>query len=196
MYAWRKLQQALTGTGNMPAAVAPKVLEPGVLMPLPEDAIALVPMRSMVMFPGVIAPVTIGRQRSVAAAQESARSERKLGFLLQREAGEIDPKQDDLHWVGTAGQVLRYVTGAEGAHHLVVQGQSRFRVLEFLEGWPFLVGRVQYVEESQATGACPVSLYDGASIAKLLEDTDVAVQRSNIMVAYPDFELFDALKGV
>ncbi len=152
MYAWRKLQQALTGTGNMPAAVAPKVLEPGALKPLPEDAIALVPMRNMVMFPGVIAPVTIGRQRSVAAAQESARSERKVGFLLQREAGENDPKQDDLHWVGTAGQVLRYVTGAEGAHHLVVQGQSRFRVIEFLEGWPFLVGRVQYVEESQATG--------------------------------------------
>jgi ATP-dependent Lon protease len=48
--------------------------------------------------------------------------------------------------VGTAGQVVRYITGGEGAHHMVVQGQSRFRALEFLEGWPFLVARVQYVE--------------------------------------------------
>jgi len=152
MYGWRKLQQALTGNGNAPAAVAPKAPDPAVLKPLPEDAIALVPLRNMVMFPGVIAPVTIGRRRSVAAAQEAARTESRVGFLLQRDAGENDPKQDDLHWVGTAGQVLRYVTGGEGAHHLVVQGQSRFRVLEFLDGWPFLVGRVQYVEEGQVSG--------------------------------------------
>ena len=67
-----------------------------------------------------------------------------------------------------------------------------------VSGWLLTSGQVLSGarEESQATGACPVSLYDGASIAKLLEDTDVAVQRSNIMVAYPDFELFDALKGV
>jgi ATP-dependent Lon protease len=152
MYGWRKLQQALTGNGNAPAAVAPKAPDPAALKPLPEDAIALVPLRNMVMFPGVIAPVTIGRRRSVAAAQEAARTESRVGFLLQRDAGENDPKQDDLHWVGTAGQVLRYVTGGEGAHHLVVQGQSRFRVLEFLDGWPFLVGRVQYVEEGQVSG--------------------------------------------
>jgi ATP-dependent Lon protease len=48
--------------------------------------------------------------------------------------------------VGTAGQVVRYITGAEGTHHLVVQGQSRFRVLEFLEGWPFLVARAEIIE--------------------------------------------------
>ena len=52
-------------------------------------------------------------------------------------------KADDLYWVGTAGQIVRYITGAEGTHHLVVQGQSRFRVLQFLEGWPFLVARVE-----------------------------------------------------
>ncbi len=57
--------------------------------PLPEDAIALVPVRSIVLFPGVLAPVTIGREKSVAAAQEAARHERCVGFLLQR-----DPKLD------------------------------------------------------------------------------------------------------
>ena len=43
--------------------------------------------------------------------------------------------------------MVRYITGGEGAHHMVVQGQNRFRVLEFLAGWPFLVARVQYVAE-------------------------------------------------
>ena len=102
------------------------------LKPLPDDAMIIIPMRNTVLFPGVISPVTVGRATSVAAAQEAVRSEKKVGFLLQRDPQKNDVKPEDLYWVGTAGQVVRYITGAEGTHHLVVQGQSRFRVLEFL----------------------------------------------------------------
>jgi len=116
------------------------------IKPLPHDAMILIPMRNTVLFPGVISPITVGRVASVAAAQEAVRSERKVGFLLQKDPQKNDVKPEDLYWVGTAGQVVRYITGAEGTHHLVVQGQSRFRVLEFLEGWPFMVARVQMVE--------------------------------------------------
>ena len=114
--------------------------------PLPEDALILIPMRNTVLFPGVISPITVGRPSSVAAAQEAVRSERKIGFLLQRDPAINEVKPEDVFWVGTAGQVVRYITGNDGTHHLVVQGQTRFRVLEFLEGWPFLVARVQYIE--------------------------------------------------
>src|SRR3954462_15625466 len=115
------------------------------LKPLPEDALVIVPLRNAVLFPGVMSPVTIGRAPSVAAAQEAVRNEQPIGFLLQRDPQKNELGPDDLHWVGTVGQVVRYLTN-EGAHHLVVQGQSRFRVLEFLEGWPFLVARVAIVE--------------------------------------------------
>ena len=113
---------------------------------LPDDALIVIPMRNTVLFPGVISPITVGRKSSVAAAQEAVRSEKKVGFLLQRDPQKDEVKPDDLHWVGTSGQVVRYITGGESAHHLVVQGQSRFRVLEFLEGWPFLAARVQLIE--------------------------------------------------
>jgi ATP-dependent Lon protease len=118
----------------------------GSLKALPEDALILIPMRNTVLFPGVISPITVGRPSSVAAAQEAVRAERKVGFLLQKDPQKNEVKPDDLYWVGTAGQVVRYITGGEGAHHMVVQGQSRFRALEFLEGWPFLVARVQYID--------------------------------------------------
>ncbi|MBV8032292.1 MAG: endopeptidase La [Betaproteobacteria bacterium] len=118
--------------------------------PVPQDAMILIPMRNTVLFPGVISPITVGRAISVAAAQEAVRTERKLGFVLQRDAAKDDVKPDDLYWVGTAGQVVRYITGQENTHHLVVQGTARFRVLEFLEGWPFLVARVQMVEGNDA----------------------------------------------
>ncbi|HEX5476827.1 MAG TPA: LON peptidase substrate-binding domain-containing protein, partial [Burkholderiales bacterium] len=106
----------------------------------------IIPMRNTVLFPGVISPVTVGRRASVAAAQEAVRSERRIGFLLQRDGQKDQVKSEDLYWVGTSGQVVRYITGAEGTHHLVVQGHERFRALEFIEGWPFLVARVQPVE--------------------------------------------------
>ncbi|TMH65452.1 MAG: AAA family ATPase, partial [Betaproteobacteria bacterium] len=137
----------LLAQDKQPVAAAPaEKPRAGAVKPVPEDALILIPMRNTVLFPGVISPVTVGRQGSVAAAQEAVRSERKVGFLLQRDPQKNDVGPNDLYWVGTAGQVVRYITGGEGAHHMVVQGQSRFRALEFLEGWPFLVARVQYIE--------------------------------------------------
>ena len=131
------------------AAPAPGRRNPSVKA-IPEDAMILIPMRNTVLFPGVISPITVGRPASVAAAQEAVRSERRIGFLLQRDAAQDKVGPDDLYWVGTAGQVVRYIAGAEGTHHLVVQGQSRFRALEFLEGWPYLVARVQSIEANDA----------------------------------------------
>jgi ATP-dependent Lon protease len=121
--------------------------KPAATKPLPEDALIVIPMRNTVLFPGVISPITVGRPTSVAAAQEAVRLEKRVGFLLQRDPQTNEVKPEDLYWVGTAGQVVRYITGAEGTHHLVVQGQTRFRVLEFLPGWPYLVARVQFVEQ-------------------------------------------------
>ena len=131
-------------TKEAASAAAPGKQAP--MKPLPDDALIIIPMRNTVLFPGVISPVTVGRPASVAAAQEAVRTEKKVGFLLQRDPQTNEVKPEDLYWVGTAGQVVRYITGAEGTHHLVVQGQNRFRVLEFLSGWPFLVGRVQMIE--------------------------------------------------
>ena len=67
-----------------------------------------------------------------------------------------------------------------------------------VSGWLLTSGQVLSGarEEASATGASPVALYDGASLAKLLEETDVAVQRATLSIAYPDFELFETLKGV
>jgi ATP-dependent Lon protease len=120
--------------------------------PIPEDALILVPLRSAVLFPGIITPLAVGRGSSVAAVQEAARLGRKVGFLLQRDPKTNQVGADDLHWVGTAGEIVRYVPAAEGVHHLAVQGQSRFRVSEFLGGWPFLVGRVVWVPEATEGG--------------------------------------------
>src|SRR5499427_174723 len=115
--------------------------------PLPEDAIAIVPVRNLVMFPGTVIPLTVGRERSRAAAQEATRLQRPLGVLLQNKPDVEEPGPDDLHWVGTTATVLRYITAPDGTHHAICSGQKRFRVLQFLEDYPFLTARVQTIED-------------------------------------------------
>ena len=119
---------------------------------LPEDALIIVPVRNMVLFPGMILPITIGRANSIAGAQQAVKTERPIGIVLQRNP-EIDrPGKDDLFPVGTRANVLRYVTTPDGAHHIICQGQQRFRVVELLEGYPFLAARVALIEEPEASG--------------------------------------------
>src|SRR5262249_48221901 len=90
----------------------------GTVLSIPAYALIIVPVRNMVLFPGMILPLSIGRENSIAAAQQAVRGERPIGLLLQRDRSHENPGPDDVHRAGTVAQVLRYVTTPEGGHHL------------------------------------------------------------------------------
>ena len=115
--------------------------------PLPAGTIPVLPVRSTVLFPGVIVPLAIGRERSIAAVEEALRSELPVAVLMQRDPDVSEPDGTDLHDVGTVASVLRFLTGRDGTHHLVCQGDQRFRVREFVSGLPFLAVRIDRIEE-------------------------------------------------
>jgi len=117
-----------------------------------DDMLIILPVRNLVLFPGVVSPVSMARERTVAGAQEAVRTERKVGFLLQKDPSVDEPGPDDLYKVGTVATVLRYVT-QDGTHHLVVQGERRFRVLDFQPGLPFMLARVEYLAETGLTSS-------------------------------------------
>ncbi|HEY2036652.1 MAG TPA: LON peptidase substrate-binding domain-containing protein, partial [Steroidobacteraceae bacterium] len=123
------------------------------LPPLPADAVPIVALRNVVLFPGIVLPVTLGREESIAAAQEAVRTGRKVGLLLQRDATEEKPTPRDLYEVGVVATVVRYVTAPDGAHHLVCQGESRFRLLQVVRETPFLAARVDLLPEPEEKGA-------------------------------------------
>jgi ATP-dependent Lon protease len=125
----------------------------GATRPLPDDALIILPVRNVVMFPGAVFPITVGRDRSRAAAQEAVRLERPLGVLLQSKPDVDEPGPDDMHWVGTSASVLRYITTPDGLHHAIARGVQRFRVLQFLDGWPFTVARVQFIDDTAEADA-------------------------------------------
>ena len=117
---------------------------------LPDDALIIIPMRNLVLFPGQIIPITVGRERSIAAAQAAASGGRPVGVLLQRNSEALEPTKEALYQVGTVASILRYLTRPDGSHHVVCQGDQRFRVIEFLEGYPFLVARVERFKDVAA----------------------------------------------
>src|SRR5215813_8464156 len=117
------------------------------LVRIPDDALIIVPVRNIVLFPGVVAPITIARPKSIAAAQQALREQRQIGILLQRNADVDDPAPDDLYRVGTVANIVRYITAPDGGHHIICQGVQRVRMLDFLPGTPFLAARVLHVPE-------------------------------------------------
>ncbi len=119
----------------------------GAALSIPEDALIIVPVRNMILFPGMILPLNIGRESTIAAAQQAVRNERPIGLLLQRDPSTDNPGPDDVHRAGAVAQILRYVTTPDGGHHLICQGQERFVVREFLPGYPFLVARVERIAD-------------------------------------------------
>ncbi|MBM0103992.1 endopeptidase La [Steroidobacter sp. S1-65] len=118
-----------------------------------DDMLVVIPVRNLVLFPGTVVPVAINRDRSLAAAQEAVRNNRKVGFLLQHDPDLQAPTGSDLYSTGTVANIVRYVTGADGTHHLVVQGERRFRVLDWQNGLPYMVARVEYLPDPSNVGS-------------------------------------------
>src|SRR5512139_3549145 len=97
---------------------------------LPPDVVAIVPMRNVVLFPHVLLPITVGREKSIAAVQHASQAKVPLGIVMQRNAAADDPGRADLLDVGTLANVARVVESDDGLRHAVCQGLRRFRIIE------------------------------------------------------------------
>lgn len=190
MKHWPLQQQMRSGEETEGAAdtgqAAPRRAT-GAAKPLPDDALILIPVRNAVLFPGVLSPMTVGRATSVAAVQEAVKTGAQVGCLLQRDPNKTEVTPSDLYWVGTAGPIVRYVTGPDGGHHFAIHGQSRFRVLQFLEDWPFLVARVAMIEQPPMDGP--------AVEARFLQLKERALEAIELLPQLPE-ELAGVLQGI
>jgi len=116
-------------------------------LPLLPDSLIIVPVRGMVLFPGVALPIALNRPRSILAAQRAVREQKPVGIVMQRNVEADDPIPADLHRMGTVANIVRYITAPDGTHHLICQGEQRFRVVDYLTGWPFFVAQALRIPE-------------------------------------------------
>jgi ATP-dependent Lon protease len=110
----------------------------------------ILPLHSLVIFPSGLSPLTVGRPLSLAAAEAALSAEEKLlGVLTQRSESESDPTPDLLYSVGTLVVINRMIRapGSEEVLPVIVNGQERIRVLEFVQQKPYLKARIEVLPE-------------------------------------------------
>ena len=113
------------------------------------DILPILPLRNTVMFPGVVLPITVGRQKSLQLIQEVYRGNRLIGTIAQKDGSIDDPAQADLYQVGTIAQVLKILEMPDGTTSVIIQGKRRFEVQEYIQEFPYFKAKVTPLEDFQ-----------------------------------------------
>ena len=92
------------------------------------ESLPILPLKNTVLFPGVVVPITVGRDRSLALVKEAYAGDRIIGVVTQKDMDVEEPTYDDLHTVGTVAQILKLIKMPDGSRSVVIQGKSIFKV--------------------------------------------------------------------
>ncbi len=114
------------------------------------DDLPILPLKNTVLFPGVVIPITVGRNKSLTLVKESYAGDRLLGALSQKDAEIDDPKKDDLARVGAIAQILKILEMPDGSTSVIIQGKRRFEVEEIVATNPFFRAKVKLLEDTKA----------------------------------------------
>src|SRR3954469_6907084 len=117
------------------------------------NSLPILPIRNIVVFPGTVMPLNVGRQKSKNLLDEVMPAEKLIGVVTQRNADVEDPKMEDLHSVGVACMILKLFKLPDGNQSIIVHGMARFRVLEIEKTEPFAVAKIEVLEDKIDGGA-------------------------------------------
>ncbi|WP_138429394.1 endopeptidase La [Fodinibius saliphilus] len=107
------------------------------------DELPILPLKNTVLFPGVVVPITVGRDRSLNLVKEAYESDKTIGVVSQRDEEDEDPDGEDLYEVGTVAQILKLIKMPDGSKSIVIQGKTTFKVEEFLQKDPYFKATVK-----------------------------------------------------
>lgn len=113
------------------------------------DELAILPLRNNVLFPGVVIPITVGRDKSIRLIQEANKGNKIIGVVSQKDLEDESPEFVDLHNVGTVAQILRLLKMPDGSSTIIIQGKRRFEIVEPVATEPFMRAKVRVLQEER-----------------------------------------------
>ena len=146
---------------------------------LPET-LPVLTLRNTVLYPGVVLPITVGRDATLKLVKDAYAGERLVGVVAQKRAEVENPGPDDLYRVGTAATILKLIKMPDGSVSIVIQGQRRIEVEEYTQLEPYLEARVRPVEEPEPDAEDPAELD-----ARVRSVKELAVQIVNLSPNLP-----------
>ena len=113
----------------------------------------LLPLRNNVLYPGVVIPIAVGREKSIKAVKKAHKSDKLIGVIAQRKTNIDDPEGDDLHTIGTIAKIVKMLKMPDGGTTLIIQGKRRFELTNLVKNEPYLEGEAQKLEDVQLENA-------------------------------------------
>lgn len=121
----------------------------GVIIP---KEIALLPLRNTVLFPGVVLPITVGRDKSIKAVNDAYKTDKLIGVVAQKDSNVEDPTTADLEDIGTVARIVKMIKMPDGGTTIIIQGKSRFLIESILGDDPYFKARIKKLDEEDSPG--------------------------------------------
>ncbi|AFL86239.1 ATP-dependent protease La [Belliella baltica DSM 15883] len=112
------------------------------------SVIPILSVRNTVLFPGVVIPITVGRQRSIKLVKKAQRGDKLIGVCAQVNPNNDDPSWDDIYHVGTLAKIIKMIVLPDGNTTIIIQGKKRFKISETLTEDPYFTAKADYLEEN------------------------------------------------
>ncbi|MDQ6610195.1 MAG: endopeptidase La, partial [Bacteroidota bacterium] len=123
--------------------------DPNEKIEVPEE-IALLPLRNTVLFPGVVLPITVGRDKSIKAVNDSYKGSRLIGVVSQKDTNIEDPASKDLESIGTLAKIIKQIKMPDGGTTIIIQGKSRFTIDAITSEEPYFKAKITSLVEEEA----------------------------------------------
>ena len=138
-----------------------------------KDVLPLLPLKNTVLFPGVVIPITIGRDKSIKAVKDAYSGDRLVGVVAQIDSNVEEPQPQDLHQVGSVAKILKMLKMPDGSTTAIIQGRIRFKIKEVVSSEPYYSASIEQLvdvdpKDDQSFDAIMLSIRElSASIIKL-----------------------------
>lgn len=109
-----------------------------------DEVLPMLALKNTVMFPGVIIPVTIGREKSIFAVQEAYEGNKNIAILTQKDPRSEDPTKKDLFQMGVVAKILKLIKMPDGTSTAILQGRKKVKIIDLIESEPFLKGTFEF----------------------------------------------------
>jgi ATP-dependent Lon protease len=106
------------------------------------EILPILPLRNTVLFPGVVIPITVGRDKSIKLIKEHYKATRIIGVVAQKDAQVEDPEVNDLNEIGTVAYIMKILQMPDGSNTAIIQGKRRFRIMEHIQADPYIKAKV------------------------------------------------------
>ena len=113
------------------------------------ETLSILPLRNTVLFPGVVIPITVGRDKSITLIKEAYKGDKTIGVVTQKSDAIEDPQPDDIHNVGTVAHIMKMLRLPDGNTTVIIQGKKRFRIKEFIQSEPYYKATTEKFEETR-----------------------------------------------